>query len=337
MSPRILFTVVLGVVLIGILMLHNRAFSHMAIWRIVESDRVSDFYWAPADAPAQFTFQNSESIPGIFKHAIEPFLQNDRGSLEEVMAIARYCMDSAVLEHPQKSLKWGDPESLLKQLQRGAPANCFHRAIIFSTFLESVGIHSRLWALEGRKFDYNFSHTINEVYVRSMKKWVFFDITADMCAYHNGTLLSFLELRELLLGGKKNALTLQSIGGGVKDAHFFAHYKKLVPCVFLRTRNDFVNKYRARYGMLTGIGSCFDWLPNSARVGLEYFLGGYDVFMHYVDPYNKTLKAESVFIKSYFYCMLIVFVVLLGMWWGRILRVGGRGKVQKYGQREGSV
>lgn len=157
----------------GILLLKSRAFSHLAIWNIRESDKEKDFYLQPEDAPTYLRFEPTNDRPSIFMNEASSLVKNENDELRIVLKLARYVMDIGLDKiQPFLYLRWDSPEGMLRQIREGARAHCFHRCIIFTSYLSSLGIKSRLWALENENFN-TLSHTITEVYIRSLGKWVF--------------------------------------------------------------------------------------------------------------------------------------------------------------------
>lgn len=294
-KKNIITSLILIIVLIdaaiGFLLVKNRLFSHLAAWEIKESSNISDFYKKPKNAPLVGTENNK---------------------FNKVIEIARSAMDLHFTNPKSKlRLKWDSPEGMIKQIKNGAQGHCFHGSILFSAYLSGAGIESRLWALENKRFDAT-PHTINEVYVRELGKWVFMDITHGFYITENGNPLSFLEFRERLLNGKAGSILVNSIqDSGGKKKELSTRYKDLVKSVFLRSGDNFVSKYKDRYGAFSVFASYIDMLPDNFRLGINYFLGRRDVFMHYVDKYSGSV-AQMIFIaKAIFYCFIFLAILEL--------------------------
>jgi len=299
-----IFIVVLIDTIIGGFLLKSRSFSHLAIWHIIESSKKEDFYWQPEKAPLYFHFDSYSDRLSIFKNEISPLVKNENDELKIVLTLAKYVIDvSSDNIKTGLSLRWDSPEGILKQIREGASANCFYRAVLFSTYLSSLGLKSRLWALENEKFNAT-AHSVNEVYIRSLKKWAFIDVMFGFYITENGKPLSLLELRERLLDGDTKKILAHSLCNGTKgQKEPPGFYSRLVKCVFLRSGNDFVNKYNAkiRYGVFSGFKRYLDRLPNKIRIGLSYFLGRQDIFMHYIDRYSQSLGPQAIIAKLLFY------------------------------------
>ncbi len=291
---------------IGYLLFKSRAFSHLAIWNIIESNKQEDFYWQPEDAPGYFYFEPDSNRITVFRNEASVLIKNKSDELKMVLEVAKYVMDIKPGSiYSNLSLKWDSPEGMLRQIRAGAKgAHCFHRSILFSTYLANSGMKSRLWALENEGFN-GTAHSVTEVYIKSLKKWVFIDVTFGFYITENGWPLSLLELREKLLNGFTNIL-VQDIGGEINKSNKLPlFYSRLVKCVFLRADNDFVNKFNNRYGVFSIFQKYLDKFPDNIRRGLDYLLGRQDIFVHYVDTFSRSLKAKIIAAKLFFYFFIV--------------------------------
>lgn len=298
---------------IGYFLFKSRSFSHLAIWNIKESDKKDYFYWKPESAPEYFNFESTDDNRlAIFRDEIMPFIQYEKSDFKIILKVVKHVMNvSSSNVQPKLALKWDSPYGMLTQVKDGASANCFHRAILFSTYLSAIGIKSRLWALENERFE-AIAHTVNEVYVESLKKWVFMDTMFGFYAVESDKPLSFLESRERLLDLGNSGILMQEMQNENKKSEPPSNYKRLVRCIFLRSGNDFVDKYNLRYGGLNVYKGRIDRLPDNIRRGLDYLLGGRDVFIHYVDKYSGTLTPWIIIAKLCFY-FFIFFPVLIAV------------------------
>ncbi len=313
----VVFIIVLIDAVIGFALFKSRAFSHLAVWDVIESANPDDFYWPPEDAPGYFRFEPDKAGTAIFKNEIQPLIRNKNDDFGIMLEAAKYVMGIFPNNNQRgKALKWDSPEGMLRQIREGASgAHCFHRSILFCAYLSGLGLKSRLWALENEKFN-PLAHTVNEVYIKSLKKWVFVDITFGFYAAEHGNPLSFLELRERLLNDRAGNILVQRIGDGAGEHNVIpVFYPKLIKCVFLRAGNDFIDKYNTRYGFLSVFQSRIDKLPNGIRIGASYLFGGQDRFVHYVDRFSKSLKLDIIIAKALFYFLVstIFFTGILGI------------------------
>ncbi|MBU4251622.1 MAG: transglutaminase-like domain-containing protein [Candidatus Omnitrophica bacterium] len=313
----VVFIIILIDAIIGYALFKSRSFSHLAIWDIIESSNQDDFYWLPDNAPGYFQFEPDKPGLDIFKNEIQLLIRNKKDDFGIMLEAAKYVVEIFPNTNQKgKALKWDSPEGMLRQIRAGASgAHCFHRAILFSAYLSGSGLKSRLWALENEKFN-STAHTVNEVYIKSLKKWVFVDIMFGFYAVDQGNPLSFLELREKLLNDRAGNILVQKIGDGAQERNDLpVFYPKLIKCVFLRVRNDFIDKYNTRYGFLSVFQSRVDKLPNGIRIGTSYLFGGQDRFTHYVDRFSKSLKPDIIISKALFYFLVstMFFIGILGI------------------------
>lgn len=310
------FIIILIDAVIGYSLFKSRLFSHLAIWKVIESDKYNDFYWQPEDAPGYFRFEPDTEKLSIFRNEILLLVNGESNELKKAIKVAKYVMGNFPDNNQRdKTLKWDSPEGMLRQIRGGAfGAHCFHRSILFSAYLSGLGLKSRLWALENEKFN-STAHTVNEVYLKSLKKWVFVDIMFGFYAVERGNPLSFLELRERILNDMTGNILIQRIGGGAEEHNVIpVFYAKLIKCVFLRAGNDFIDKYNTRYGFLSIFQNYIDKLPNGISIGVSYLFGGQDRFIHYVDRYSQSLKLDIILSKALFY-FLVSTIFFIGIFY----------------------
>lgn len=291
---------------IAYFLIKNRLFSHLAIWDIVESSKKEDFYWQPENAPGYFHFELNNARIAVFKNEISPLIKDKNDDFKIMLETAKYVTGIFANNNQKgKALRWASPEEMLRQVRAGAiGAHCFHRTILFSSYLTSLGLKSRLWALENEKLN-SIAHTVNEVYIKGLKKWVFVDIMFGFYVSEHENPLSVLELRERLLNNRAGDILVHRIADGAEEHNGIPdRYAKLIKCVFLRSRNDFINKYNTRFGFLSVFQNHIDKLSNSIRIGADYLLGGQDKFIHYVDKSSKSLEFDIFMAKTFFYFLV---------------------------------
>lgn len=303
---------------IGFLLIKSRSFSHLALWNITQSNREDDFYWPAEKAPAGFRFQTEGKQSAVFRDPVFSSTDNEKEEFSKVLKIARYLFEmTAHSDGRRQPVRWGSPVEIWGQVQRGATANCFYRSILFSTFLAGHGIKSRLWALENSMFN-GISHTITEVYLQKMRKWIFVDTALDFYATDiDNRPLSLLELRKKILSGNQEKIVWRSLSKEENEVKAFpVRYYSLVRYVFLRMDNDYSSHYspEARYGLFSFLHRTIDKLPDGARKGLGYF-GRRDGFMVYVDEHCASLKARMFIAKTLFtfFCFSLVIGVAYGL------------------------
>lgn len=306
--------ILISAIMIGCLFVKNRFLAHLAIWQIKESKNITDFYWGPENAPDFFYFEKDSDLMPVFSAGIKNLIIHKTDDFEKTIEIAKHVNHiSNYYKDDKPYLKWGSPYEMLSQIKSGRrDVHCFHRSILFSSYLSSIGIKSRLWALENQWFN-DTAHTIPEVYIPSLKKWVLIDVMFDFYAESKGIPLSFLEFREILLNNSDKSFSMHKISNSAEPVILPKSYNTLVKCVFLRTRNDFIKRYTNRYGVLSIFQNQIDNLPNSARIGAEYLFGRQDVFIHYVDRFSRSLKAWVITIKLLFYFLALSILILAGL------------------------
>jgi N-acetylglucosaminyldiphosphoundecaprenol N-acetyl-beta-D-mannosaminyltransferase len=285
----------------------SRPFAHLAIWNIRESGEMGDFYWRPENAPKGFRFE-PYNAPGTaaFKPEIYPVAGEEKDDFKKAIKTAAYvaAICSAAEHHPSGMVRWEDPAGLLKQAKSGARLHCFHRAILVSSFLSSLGMKSRLWALENDMFRLPV-HTVMEVYLQERGKWVFLDAMMGFYAVENDEPLSFLALRARLLAGRMEGVEFRTLDGAKRLEKLPVFYTSMTRDVFLRSGNDFISRYRIRYGRGSVIAGQLDRAGESIRRGAEYAAGRQDTFIHYVDGKSPRMMREIIAAKFLFYFLAV--------------------------------
>lgn len=298
--------VVLVDVVIGGLLLTNRSFPRLAMWNIIESDKQDNFYWKPENKPDYFYFEPDSDKLSIFRNEILPLLKDGTNELEKITEIVRQMKTLAPSQRPYKGrLRWDSPEGILEQIKEGKAGNCFHYSILYSTYLSSIGIKSRLWTLEGDDGLERLTHTVAEVYIEGLKRWMLVDAFRGIYFTKENYPLSVLELRNDLLAAGPDKILVYSIFRQSDESNkmYLRFYARMLKSVFLRTSNDFVNKYDAkiRYGVLNRFQKYLDRFPSLWRRGLDYIFGRRDYLIHFVDRFSARLRLMRIIARSLFY------------------------------------
>jgi len=305
----ILSLILFNLVIIGLF--KERSFWRLALWNIMESKTFSDFYWHPDQPPKYFYFEPSSPKLDLFKDELSKLIKEKNSDLEKILSVANYVMGLGKEVSSFKRVIWNSPDNMLKQIKEGRKGNCFHYSIIFSTYLASIGFKARLWTLEGDDGLESFGHTVVEVYIKDLNKWVMFDVVNRIYFTEKEIPLSVLELRERLLN--KNLKDLKIVGEISEEKKLFNLYSRLLKMVFLRTANDFLNKYSPmiRYRKLYYLEKFFDLFPQDIRRGLSYLIGRKEYLIHYLDEFNKSLKPKIILAKIIFYSFVVSLVSLV--------------------------
>ena len=325
---KVIIFLILGIadLIIVLLFFKMPAFPRLAMWDIIESDKYEDFYWEPENAPRYFHFETDKAGLEDFRNEIMPVVAGikDNG-LETVLAVARYTRMIGERSLSGRGVfKWSSPQAMLRQIREGRTgANCFHYSIILSTYLSSLGMKSRLWALEGYDGPGGNSHTVCEVYLKKYNKWVLIDCFWGIYFSKDFMPFSVLELRNCLLYKTADNLQMNSIGSdnilqNSQRELYLQAYSLLAKEVFLRTANDFAYKYdsKIRYGCLAPFHSYLDKLPSQICRGLNYLFGRKDYMRHYTDGFDKSLRFGIITARVCFYfftisCFLILFYAVI--------------------------
>ena len=325
-----IFLILVVDITIGFFIFKSRSFPRLAIWNITETDDTSHFYWHPQDAPAGFYFDSYNQKFETFKAEISGLTKDIHSDLEKCLIVASYVRGiSGKRLYNQERISWDSPQGMLEQLKQGKYGSCFNETIVFSAFLTSIGITSRLWALEGDDELGRFGHTVAEVFIKDLNKWVMIDVSKNIIFKKRSIPLSVLELRKEFINGNAQKLIIEGkLNPRISKEYVINKYNRLLKMVFLRSANDYVNKYnpKIRYQKLYKLEGLFDKLPSLVRRGLSYYLGRKEYLFHYVDKFNRPIKNKIMTAKFFFYlftlslaftiCLPLILVVKLisGLW-----------------------
>jgi hypothetical protein len=181
---------------------------------------------------------------------------------------------------------------------------------MFAAYARSVGLETRIWALEGKRFD-GKAHTIPEVYLPELDRWVMLDVTLNAFARSpTGVPLGILDLRDRVLAGAADSLQFlpldpaASFGGRA----LINYYSDVSRYVFLRRDGGLAAE--GRYGVLAPLSGWLDWLPEGPKKGAAAFLGGTGHVLYYHDAHNVTLMPTARVAKL---CGLLFVLSLVGV------------------------
>lgn len=304
---------------IGCLFFANRAFPRLVLWPIRESADRRDFIWEPGHQPDYFHFEQLSNALLPLKSEIENIIRDKDDDTAKALSVARYVHSLArTFRSYNKRLVWGEPRKILLQIKDGAIGNCFHYSIIYSTYLSSIGIPSRLWTLEGDDGFGPLTHTVCEVYLAQDKQWVIVDAFWGVYFMRNNRPLSLLELRDALLTKSYSGITVESVNGEPLDRESILRaYSRLMPDIFLRAGGDFVARYKSgkRYGILSPFAASLDRLPSEWRRGMSYLTGRRDALLHYVDNFSTRFGLIRIAAIALFYFFVLSFPLLIYLLW----------------------
>lgn len=315
----LLFTIALidGVILYTLAT--DAAIPRLAIWPIKESNEQSDFYWSPDNHPEGFYFEQPTHKLDSLRQEMDKVIDPGDDQLSKILNIADHVYKIALASSDDGGkLRWDSAEAVVRQINEGrGGAHCFHFSIMFSAYLSSVGVKNRLWSLEGSNTFLSYQrHSIVEVFLEDKQKWILVD--AFWGAYftppNDDVPYSVFELRDDMLNVNQDKAVIRRLSGEVyTDSAFRAKYHEILPSVFLRYGNDFINKYnpKLRYGFLAPFSGILDKLNNESRRALDYLLGRRDTYLHYLDIHQESIGLRILYAKSAFYFLLLSPLLML--------------------------
>lgn len=224
--------------------------------------------------PTGFQRQDPGSIRLASFRKRLPLLADERNSLERAVSIRRWVR----AQHGNAWSLWDtsndrgvtDPEQLIQEMQEGTPGACRQLAYTLVGALLSDGFHARVVSVD-RNFNERAarSHTISEVWISALRKWVIMDATLDRTYLVDGQPASVLDVHDVLRSGVSSRLTFQ--GSSLRR----------IPHI-----NAFLPRFRHIYALQTN--GVFD------GYGVDLFRSKRLRFLHLVDtlaePFPETQK-----------------------------------------------
>ena len=328
-SPKKIILFILLILIIdlgiGIFIIKSRSFPRLALWNIIESSDTSLFYWPPQQAPEYFYFDSDDRNLEPFRKDLSGLIGDSQSDLNIGLAVSNYILNlKKDSPYTGKRMRWESPQKMLQQLKKGELGSCFNDAVIFSAYLSSLGIISRLWALEGDDGLGRFGHTVAEVFVKDLDKWVMVDVSKNIIFEKNGLPLSVLELRKEFLNNNSSQLEIESnLSPYLNRGYLLGRYQRLLKMVFLRSANDYIYKYdpKIRYKKLYKLEKIFDKMPSITRRGLSYLLGRKEYLIHYLDEFESPLKHKIILAKSLFYFFFLSLCLIGAYLFALLIRI----------------
>lgn len=289
--------------------LRVRSLPRLLIWNIKDIRNESFFY--PEDKNFYYAaFEKETPESNAFRQDLAGVIDKQEKDMDVLTAVLGFIYNDHVKKYRPHAgrLQWGPPSFLLDQLKNNVRGiNCFHNSILFSSYASALGFKVRVWALEGDDYLEKFGHSVVEVYVPDLNKWVMFDPSYGVYFLNRNAPLAVLELRDCLLE-EKCAPSITALDQNLSAGYFLVLYKSLLTTVFLRSASDFsykLNNPRLRWGILSAFAPLLATSPYYAQRAIELSAGRKDYFFHYVDQRSKGLYGYSLFTKTFIFCMLI--------------------------------
>jgi transglutaminase superfamily protein len=253
-------------------------------WRLVCTKvrvmNVSDPAVFEARSLAGFIRQ-SEEAPSLlaFRTEVAALIKPNMSNLETAIAIRHWCRSQQTGDWGTIDISSEDPRLLLDRQRIGISGACRRFAYVFAGALLAAGLDCRVVTVSPSLYKSNSSHTIVEVWISELHKWVLMDSMFDAMFLVDGAPASLLEVHEGLTGGDPGRITFER-NGAVSEptSKIDRDYIEMFEHLFYSMTNAFFDGYQVK-------------LFRSRRIAFAHYvrLGG--------EPYPEAAKQTSIWLS----------------------------------------
>ena len=176
---------------------HARSFLPM---RVVDSAQV--FEWTPADAPDWFEIDDA-TLPQavLLSEAMARYDNPTASTFDRQLAIMNGIRGGTPVQDSIEPIR-SDPLYTWDAMQAGVPAQCTDFAGLMVSALTALDVsEARLWHFSSGTAWNSSGHSVTEVWVPELNRWVMLDSMNNAYVLADGVPGSVTEIREILLGG----------------------------------------------------------------------------------------------------------------------------------------
>lgn len=183
-----------------------------------------------------------------FRAKISRAIPLNASEMDRAIALRKWCRAQHTGSWGNDAVDTEDPQVLLDAQRRGLDAQCRTYAYVFLGVLLAAGFDARVVSAAGGVYDSDESHTLVEVWICDLKKWVLMDSMFNTIFLVHGQPASLMEVRDALIGGvvpgrvvlERNGAATEPVP--VLDASFAAMFQQL----YYSTTNAVFDGYRVR-------------------------------------------------------------------------------------------
>ena len=186
-----------------------------------------------------------------FRKYVSAHTGKSPGSLDKAISLRRWARDQQS-DNPEAWLPpylddSEDPESLLGQQRQGYHSACRRFSYILTGALLSEGFDARVVYASEDFLKNGQHHTLVEVWIEDLRKWVLLDPTLDTLILVNGIPASLLEIfSSVSTNPDMHLISFRRDGSPHKPAPTLAAYKKIFRHIFIANTNAIFDGYGMR-------------------------------------------------------------------------------------------
>ena len=214
-----------------------------------------------------------------FRTEVASVIKPNMSDLETAIAIRNWCRSQQTGDWGTIDISSEDPKLLLDRQRRGISGACRRFAYVFAGALLAAGLDCRVVMVSPTVYKSNSGHTIVEVWISELSKWVVMDSMYNAMLLVDGEPASLLEVHEVLTGGDPGRMKFARNGAvseptSTLDSDYVAMFEHL----FYSMTNALFDGYQVK-------------LFSSKRIA----------FAHYVrrggEPYPEGAKQASIWLS----------------------------------------
>ena len=189
--------------------------------------------YIPAQRISKIEFSNNQEIeyPFYYSNSDEPYFKtlqkeinnldfnletNDLRKVEMITNWSNKQWEHSGNNQPTKP----DAVTILQEAKRGKKFRCVEYGILNASLLNYYGLKARVIGLKAKDVEvvkYAGGHVASEVFLPSLKKWIFADAQFNIIPYLNNVPLNAVELQHAIFYNKEN-LKLKSNGTDISES-----------------------------------------------------------------------------------------------------------------------
>ncbi len=197
--------------------------------------------------PPGFMSQNPHT-PALsaFRRELAGVAKPNSHDLEVAIAIRKWCRAQQIGDWSADDNSSENPKLLLDRQRRGVPGTCRRFAYVFAGALLAGGLDSRVVNVSAGIYDSSSNHTLVEVWIRELGKWILMDSMYNTMFLVDGTPASLLELSKAMTDGNLDRVRFER-NGSVTEPHPILNraFAELFRHVFYSMTNGLFDGYKA--------------------------------------------------------------------------------------------
>lgn len=134
----------------------------------------------------------------VFRSEVAEIVKPNTGDLEKAIALRKWCRSQQTGDWEGNDNSSEDPGQLLARQRHGISRSCRRFAYVFAGALLASGLDSRIVSLTSGIYDSSNSHTLVEVWIQEINKWVVMDSMYNTALFVDRKPPSLIEVHDAI-------------------------------------------------------------------------------------------------------------------------------------------